>query len=133
GNEKSLTQIIKKQKIDAVFVVREDLSKEEILKNYLPYSQKMNIELKIISQVFNVLSFALELSEFDGIPLMGFKEMKQNRLQRMAKRASDIVLSATALFLAAPVMLLLIPLIKLTSPGPIFYKQTRVTRGGKHF
>lgn len=50
-----------------------------------------------------------------------------------AKEVVDVVLGSIAFVLALPVFLLCAIIIKLTSKGPIFYKQTRVGRGGKSF
>ncbi|MDQ3815295.1 MAG: sugar transferase, partial [Armatimonadota bacterium] len=49
------------------------------------------------------------------------------------KRAFDIIVSLTALALGAPLMALAAAAVKLTSPGPIFYRQERVGRGGRPF
>lgn len=49
------------------------------------------------------------------------------------KRIVDIVASLTLLTFAAPLMALVAIAIKLTSPGPIFYNQTRLTEGGREF
>lgn len=51
----------------------------------------------------------------------------------MAKRAFDLVLSACGLVLLAPVLLVLAAWIKLDSPGPVFFRQERVGRGGVPF
>jgi lipopolysaccharide/colanic/teichoic acid biosynthesis glycosyltransferase len=50
-----------------------------------------------------------------------------------AKRALDLVAAVVLLVLAAPAMLVLAALIRLDSPGPAIFRQTRVTRGGKAF
>ncbi|WP_119154029.1 TIGR03013 family XrtA/PEP-CTERM system glycosyltransferase [Caldimonas tepidiphila] len=57
----------------------------------------------------------------------------QGRARQAAKRAFDIVSSATLLLLAAPVMLLTALAIRLDSPGPVIYRQERVGLGGRSF
>lgn len=52
---------------------------------------------------------------------------------RIAKRALDVVVASIALILLAPVMLLIAIAIKLDSPGPVLFRQTRVGKGGKPF
>jgi lipopolysaccharide/colanic/teichoic acid biosynthesis glycosyltransferase len=54
-------------------------------------------------------------------------------MQRVTKRALDIVVSAIGLVLAAPIAVIVMGLIKLTSPGPVFYRQARVGQDGKTF
>jgi exopolysaccharide biosynthesis polyprenyl glycosylphosphotransferase len=46
------------------------------------------------------------------------------------KRFTDVCLSSIGLLLAAPIMLIVAPLVRLTSPGPAFYSQTRVGKDG---
>ncbi|MDZ7331576.1 MAG: exopolysaccharide biosynthesis polyprenyl glycosylphosphotransferase [candidate division KSB1 bacterium] len=53
--------------------------------------------------------------------------------QKIAKRAIDIVFSICALIFFAPVMLIIALIIKLTSPGPVFFKQERIGYLGKKF
>ena len=52
---------------------------------------------------------------------------------RFLKRLADILLSALGLILAAPLMMVVAILIKIDSPGPIFYRQQRVGQQGKLF
>jgi lipopolysaccharide/colanic/teichoic acid biosynthesis glycosyltransferase len=51
----------------------------------------------------------------------------------LAKRALDILLSATALAIVAPLLWAIALVIKLDSPGPVFYRALRVGRKGRHF
>ncbi|PPE69272.1 polyprenyl glycosylphosphotransferase [Caldimonas thermodepolymerans] len=57
----------------------------------------------------------------------------QGPARRFAKRAFDIVTSATLLLLTSPIMLLTAIAIRLDSPGPIIYRQERVGLGGRTF
>jgi exopolysaccharide biosynthesis polyprenyl glycosylphosphotransferase len=52
---------------------------------------------------------------------------------RAAKRAMDYVISLSAIVLASPVLMLIALLVKLTSPGPVIYRQVRVGKNGKNF
>jgi sugar transferase (PEP-CTERM system associated) len=58
---------------------------------------------------------------------------RQNRLTRGLKRAMDVALSTCGLLVFSPIFLLLALLIKLTSPGSVFYRQERVGEGGSTF
>ena len=59
--------------------------------------------------------------------------LKKKRLGLFFKRAFDIFASAMALLIIWPVFLILAIAIKLDSPGPVFYRQVRVTQYGQHF
>ena len=59
--------------------------------------------------------------------------LEKRKLQLVAKRAMDIVISGCALFVLWPVLLLIALAIKIDDPGPVFYRQVRVGRDGKEF
>ena len=67
------------------------------------------------------------------LPLLTFASTPQNDIALLFKRVIDIVISSFALIVLSPVFLLLSLLIKLTSKGPIFYRQTRCGLGGRRF
>ena len=59
--------------------------------------------------------------------------LQRRRPQLIAKRAMDIVISAAALCVLWPVLLLIALAIVVDDPGPVFYRQVRVGRGGRPF
>ena len=59
--------------------------------------------------------------------------LARRRPQRIAKRAMDIVLSAAALAVLWPLLLLIALAVVIDDPGPVFYRQVRIGRGGKPF
>ena len=61
------------------------------------------------------------------------KVLEERRLQLALKRLMDIVVSAGALLVIWPVLLLIAVAIKIDDPGPVFYRQVRVGRNGKEF
>ena len=75
---------------------------------------------------------ATDICLFDT-PLLLIRSRGLNPAQRVIKRLMDIVLCLIAMVLAAPIMLIVAALIKLEDGGPVFYKQERVTMGGKIF
>lgn len=62
-----------------------------------------------------------------------YEKLKAKQGALVAKRVFDIVVSAGMLLVISPVFLLLAIAIKLDSPGPVFYRQVRVTQYGKTF
>ena len=78
------------------------------------------------------------ISGMDGIylfdtPLYLARNMGLSPLQRLAKRVVDLVISLLGLIIASPFMLIIAICIKCCDGGPVFYKQTRLTRGGQEF
>ena len=79
-----------------------------------------------------MLRGAKNISLFD-VPLLLVKGTGLTPAQRVTKRAMDIVLSAMALLVFAIPMAAVAIAIKLEDGGPVFYKQKRMTRGGREF
>ena len=67
------------------------------------------------------------------LPLLTFASTPQNDIALLLKRGIDIAISSLALIALSPLFLLLSLLIKLTSTGPVFYRQTRCGLGGRRF
>ena len=73
------------------------------------------------------------IENFVGVPLLDLRAPAIMPYQRMVKRLFDIMFSAVFLFFTSPVMGLIALLIKLDSPGPIFFRQRRSGENGRLF
>ena len=62
-----------------------------------------------------------------------YEILRKKQVSLMAKRGFDVVVSALMLAVLSPVFLVLAVAIKLDSPGPVFYRQVRVTQYGRQF
>jgi len=76
----------------------------------------------------------MELHEFDGLPLLSFSTTPTNEAVMFVRRILDIILASVMLLIFGP--LLMLPtaiLIKLTSPGPVLFRQKRCGLNGRVF
>jgi exopolysaccharide biosynthesis polyprenyl glycosylphosphotransferase len=73
----------------------------------------------------------VHVSPVEGLPLMWVDQPQFTGLARVAKRAMDIIGSSLLLVLAAPFLLLIALLVRLTSHGPALYRSTRTGINGK--
>jgi exopolysaccharide biosynthesis polyprenyl glycosylphosphotransferase len=74
------------------------------------------------------------LFNFHGLPLLDVRPYAVDTMNYVVgKRIFDIIFSAAALALAAPLLVLIAMLIKLTSPGPVFFSQERLSLNGRRF
>ncbi len=71
--------------------------------------------------------------EIDGVPVIALCESPLHGSHAFAKRATDIVFGSLLLLCALPVMLAIAAAIKLTSPGPVIFKQRRYGLDGEQF
>lgn len=69
----------------------------------------------------------------NGFPVVELTRPSVMGTQLLVKRATDLIISSLALIAVAPILVLIALAIKLTSPGPIFFGQTRIGQGGRRF
>ncbi len=79
-----------------------------------------------------LLRTSSELNVFDS-PLLLSRNMGLQKDQELLKRLLDLIFSGTGLLLSAPFFLLIGLAIRLTDPGPVFYRQKRLTKDGAQF
>lgn len=93
----------------------------------------INVEFMLVPDFLELVTSKLRIIEVDGIPFMRIKSIPLNVWDRAIKRTFDIVFSSVIIFVLSPVFLILAFLVKVTSPGPIIYRQERIGLDGKKF
>lgn len=96
--------------------------------------EQAGVKLAIVPFYASYMPAHPQFDELNGIPLMNVRRIPlDNFANAFAKRALDIAGSLALLVLLAPVMLLCALGVKLSSPGPVLFRQTRVGRNKKPF
>lgn len=92
------------------------------------------VRLRVIPDYYDIFPGHPRIEEFDGMPLLNIRYVPLDEpLNRALKRALDVVVSVLAIVVALPLMLLIAAGVKLTSPGPVLFRQTRVGFNGREF
>jgi putative colanic acid biosynthesis UDP-glucose lipid carrier transferase len=84
-----------------------------------------------VPDVFGISIIQGRLQDLGGIPLVGICETPFTGTNELVKRISDIILSSIILVLISPILLVLAIGVKLSSPGPVIFKQRRNGLDGK--
>jgi exopolysaccharide biosynthesis polyprenyl glycosylphosphotransferase len=95
--------------------------------------EELGIRARVAMNFFQNRVARIEIEELEGIPFLTFTTTPSNETQLALKRLLDIAVSAGLLLLAAPLIVLVALAIKLTSPGSVFFKQTRIGLNGRMF
>ncbi len=96
-------------------------------------AMQLNKELFVVPKIIDVGKCCATLTRFDDILTLYIPDHSLSVPESVAKRIVDIVISGIGLVVAAIPMLIIAAAIKLTSKGPVFYKQTRYTKDKKTF
>ena len=132
GTTKHIVDVIKKRHINQVFIADPAVSHEEIL-DIIQRCEQLPIKIKVVSNLFEIITGGINISEIEGIPSMDLGKEGPNIFYRFFKRLQDILLSLLGLILVSPFLLLAAIAIKLNSKGPVIFAQTRIGYQGKPF
>ena len=92
------------------------------------------VSIMLVPDLYSVLTTKVHVENVGEIPLIGFSQWPLDYFwNRIAKRTEDIVGSVIGLLISAPVIVVAAPIIKWTSPGPVFYRQERCGERGERF
>jgi exopolysaccharide biosynthesis polyprenyl glycosylphosphotransferase len=133
GQLKDLEEILKRDRI-SLMIVDDNCLEHEEMQEIAAICSRCLVSMNVVPRSFDIWLTQLSFQVVGGVPLMGIHGLRHSRLHnRMIKRTVDIVGGLVGLLLSAPIMLICAYLIKRESPGPIFYSQTRLGRGGRPF
>lgn len=105
----------------------------EIRNDILKYCYEREIRTYMVPKISDIIGRGAEEIKLFDTPLLLVKGVGLSISERVAKRSFDIVLCMIALTISLPIMLIVAIAIKLEDGGPVFYKQKRITQGGKEF
>jgi exopolysaccharide biosynthesis polyprenyl glycosylphosphotransferase len=133
GNVDELAVVLERNVVDlVVFAVTP--GRMEGLEAAIGVCTELGVPVKVGLDILPPASHHFAMEELEGIPLLSFTHASENDVLALAaKRAFDVVVSATALLIHAPVIAALAVAIRLDSPGPVFFRQRRVGKNGREF
>lgn len=133
GRVNELPSVIQHFKVEEV-VVALPLNAYEKLEYIVEICEKEGVRVKIIPDYYKYISVTAKFEEFEGMPILNIRSVPlDNIFNRALKRAFDIVFSLLAIIAFSPIMLFVAIGVKLSSPGPILFKQERVGVNNRPF
>ena len=132
GRIGDLEAVLGQEVIDEVIFVIEK-GKLGDYENALLVAERHGVRAHVSLDIFPHVLARPVLEELDGVPLLTFTTTPSNPAQLVVKRAVDLGLSLFLFLLTLPIQALAALAIKLTSPGPSFFRQVRCGLNGRHF
>ena len=106
---------------------------EQGAEKMLQFLATTTIEVKVIPSIYEFITLRAEAEMFEGLPVITLQGSPLYGWNVVLKSMSDFVGAAVALTLTTPLMIVIALAVKLTSPGPVFYRQERMGIDGKPF
>ena len=127
-----LVAAIRDHGVERIVVAHEGFSEGAML-DLLRACRRFGVKVSVVPQLFDALGPSVEVDDVEGLTVLGISPPVLARSSRFLKRSMDVVGSATLLLITAPLFALIAAAIKVESRGPVFFRQKRVGRAGRHF
>jgi Undecaprenyl-phosphate glucose phosphotransferase len=128
-----LERTLERYPVDGVYLAIPS-SRASRLPEILRRLERFAVEVRVIPDVLpRYLPQSMTVGELDGMPVLSYRECPTRGLGGLSKRALDLLGSSLALVLFSPTMLLCAIAVRLSSPGPVIFKQRRVSIAGETF
>jgi exopolysaccharide biosynthesis polyprenyl glycosylphosphotransferase len=132
GEFVDLKRLISDHNIEEVIIAIES-SEHENIGRIINELEDSNVIIKIIPDMYDILSGSVKMSAIFGAPLIVISREIMPAWQQSAKRIIDVSASVFVLTACSPLYFLLAAGVKLTSKGPVFYSHERIGIHGKPF
>ena len=132
GTVAEIHDIVQRRVVDEIIFVggARDL---DALDEILAVCKEQGIRTRVAADFFPAKVSKVSMEFLENVPLITFSSTPDHALSLWVKRVVDVVLSATLLLLVSPLMLVTALLVKLTSKGPVVYRQVRCGLYGRRF
>ncbi len=91
------------------------------------------VDVKVVPDLLQVIALRARLEDLDGVPVININDVPLQGFNSLVKRTIDVVISSAALVVLALPFAIIAALVKLTSSGPVFYRQERMGLDGRRF
>ena len=130
GNMSDIADYVKSNDVDVIYIALPMASQPRILK-LLDDLRDTTVSIYFIPDIFIHDLIQARVDEINGIPIVAVCETPFYGVNGLLKHVSDLLFASLILFLVSPLMLLIAIGVKLSSPGPVLYKQKRYGVDGR--
>jgi exopolysaccharide biosynthesis polyprenyl glycosylphosphotransferase len=131
GALSEIEEVLKTNEVDEIIVTIP--SERGYIYSLLKNVYKYKVRLKVIPELYNVVSSKLEYDQVEPFPFMEIGKAFVSGWRAFSKRALDLVLSIVGTVILIPIFIVLWASVKISSPGPAVFKQHRIGKDGKKF
>jgi len=133
GTIADIPQIVEQNVVDEIIFVGSKPSDLDSLDEILPICKEQGIRTRVAIDLFPAKVSNVSMEFLENVPILTFSTTPDHAFSLFVKRVMDIVISAATLVVLSPFMALIGILVKLTSKGPVIYRQVRCGLYGRRF
>ncbi len=132
GTLNEVAEIAQRERVDHLYVAL-PLDEHTKLLNLMEITSREFIDVKVVPDLLQFIALRARLEDLDGLPIINVNDVPLQGMNSWIKRAIDVALSGAAVIVLAIPFGIIAALVRLTSPGPVFYRQERMGLDGKAF
>jgi Undecaprenyl-phosphate glucose phosphotransferase len=132
GTLSEVGEIAQRERVDHLYVAL-PLEEHAKLLDLMEVASRECIDIKVVPDLLQFIALRARLEDLDGLPIINVNDVPLEGFNTIVKRAIDIVLSTAALLVLIIPCGIIAALVKLTSRGPVFYRQERMGLDGMAF
>jgi Undecaprenyl-phosphate glucose phosphotransferase len=133
GGLEELEETLRSNRVDAVYLALPN-AQAAAVPSVLQRLERFAVDVRIVPDVHpKFVPQSMVVNELDGMPILSYRENPSQGLGGLSKRALDILGSVLGLIVFSPVFLAIAIAVRMTSPGPVIFKQRRVSLGTRTF
>ena len=132
GKLDEMKSIVMNLEIDEIIIAIDNIGYEKLM-SLIDRCNELEKSVKLTSELFNIVPEKIVTETYSGIPVVDLSPKVNKNINYIYKRVFDYVASISGLIILSPVFIIISILIKLTSPGKIFFTQMRIGKDGKPF
>jgi exopolysaccharide biosynthesis polyprenyl glycosylphosphotransferase len=129
----SLETMVKEKQLDYLYCCLSEMNDEQV-KEVIRLGERQRTHIRLVPDFRGFMTNMATIEYHDMYPIIQINTKPFSSLnEQTVKRAFDLIFSTIVMILGAPVFFLVWAAIKITSPGPVFFKQQRSGRWGEMF
>jgi Undecaprenyl-phosphate glucose phosphotransferase len=132
GTLDEVGEIAQRERVDHLYVAL-PLEEHAKLLNLMEITSRECIDVKVVPDLLQFIALRARLEDLDGLPIINVNDVPLQGVNSWIKRAIDVALSGAAVAALAVPFAVIAALVRLTSAGPVFYRQERMGLDGKAF
>lgn len=132
GNLEDLNRIVREKDLDEILIAIDNAPYERLI-HIVEKSLDTGKSVKIYSNLLHVISKKMDVEYYSSIPIVSLEQRPLDSPEWGRKRMLDLLLSSVALIVLSPLFLIVAIGIKVSSKGPVIFKQKRIGKNGRPF
>ncbi len=132
GDLSVLEKVIRRCRIEEVIIAVEP-KETDVIADILNRINHTHLKVSIVPNLYHVLIGTVKVNHVFGVPLIQIRQTLMPIWQKVLKRIFDIFFSIFFMIVGSPLYVFAAIMVRMSSPGPIFYRQERVGKNGKAF